>query len=138
MQIVCYTKGVGKETGSDSLKGSEMVYSDNSNVRLDEFNRLVMNFVLEYGCQLSVSTSDSKISNYRLSKDGKWALLFTVHPSGTVLNVYYNFMADACNYDVFYDIKKSPDMYGIGNYDSILNSVKVLMAKNFIKPVKTQ
>lgn len=132
---MCYTKGVGKETDSDSLKGSEMKYDDKSNVRLEEFNKVMMNFVLAYGCQLSVTTSDDGPTHYRLSQKDKWAVLFIVHPSGLVLDVDYNLRADACNYDVLYDIKKSDCTFGIGNYEYLINKLKTLMATNFIHPV---
>lgn len=132
---MCYTKGVGKETGSDSLKGSEMRYDDKSNVRLDEFNKVMMDFVLAYGCQLSVTTTDDGPSHYRLSQKDKWAVLFIVHPSGLVLDVNYNLSADACNYNVLYDIKKSDCTFGIGNYEYLINKLKTLMTTNFIYPV---
>ena len=115
-----------------------MRYDDKSNVRLEEFNKVAMDFVLAYGCQLSVTTSDDGPSHYRLSQKDKWAVLFIVHPSGLVLDVDYNFRADACNYDVFYDIKKSSAWYGIGNYELLMDRVRTLMAKNFINPVKKQ
>lgn len=113
-----------------------MEYDNKTNVRLDEFNKVMMDFVLAYGCQLSVITTDDGPSDYRLSKKDKWALLFSVHPSGIVVKVDYNFRADACNYDVFYDIEKSEDLYGIGDYEPLINKVRTLMAKNFIYPVK--
>ncbi len=135
---MCYTKGVGKETGSDRLKGLKMAYENNSNERLDEFNKLMMDFVLTYGCQLSVIKTWDGPYDYRLSQKDKWAVLFNIHPSGIVLKVDYNFRADACNYDIYYDIEKSVDLYRIGNYEQIINKVRTLMAKNFIYPVKKQ
>lgn len=135
-QETCYTGDVGKETGSDRLKGLKMRYDDKSNVRLDEFNKVMMDFVLAYGCQLSVTTTDDGPSHYRLSQKDKWAVLFIVHPSGLVLDVNYNLSADACNYDVLYDIKKSDCTFGIGNYEYLINKLKTLMATNFINPVK--
>ena len=113
-----------------------MEYDNKTNVRLDEFNKLMMDFVLAYGCQLSVTTTDDGPSHYRLSQKSKWAVLFIVHPSGLVLGVDYNFKADAYNYDVLYDIKKSDCTFGIGNYEYLINKLKTLMATNFIHPVK--
>lgn len=133
---MCYTKSVGKETGSDGLKGLEMEYDNKTNARLDEFNKLMMDFVLAYGCQLSVIKTWDGPYDYRLSKKGKWAVLFNVHNSGIVLKVDYNFRADACNYDIYYDIEKSEELYGIGDYEPLINKVKALMVKNSIYPVK--
>lgn len=135
---MCYTESVGKETGSDGLKGLEMEYDNKTNVRLDEFNKLMMDFVLTYGCQLSVIKTCDGPYDYRLSQKDKWAVLFNVHNSGIVLKVDYNFRADACNYDIYYDIEKSEDLYGIGSYEMLINKVKALMTKNFIYPVKKQ
>lgn len=135
---MCYTKGVGKETGSDRLKGLKMEYDNKSNVNLEEFNKVMMDFVLAYGCQLSVIKSWDGPYDYRLSMKDKWAVLFNVHNSGIVLKVDYNFRADACNYDIYYDIEKSEDLYGIGNYEPLINKVKALMAKHSIYQAKKQ
>lgn len=120
------------------MKGLKMEYDNKTNVRLDEFNKLMMDFVLTYGCQLSVIKTWDGPYDYRLSQKDKWAVLFNIHPSGIVLKVDYNFRADACNYDIYYDIEKSVDLYRIGNYEQIINKVRTLMAKNFIYPVKKQ
>lgn len=115
-----------------------MEYDNKTNVRLDEFNKLMMDFVLTYGCQLSVIKTLDGPYDYRLSQKDKWAVLFNVHNSGIVLKVDYNFRADACNYDTYYDIEKSEDLYGNGSYELLINKVKAIMTKNFIYPAKKQ